>query len=377
MPDDTTVTFAHHWLVTMRGGERVLEELIHPFPRAQILTLLSDTSALSPRLQKHPIQNSFLQFLPLALRRQYRHLLPCYPQAARRLRLPERTRLLVSSDAALIKAVANPDQVDHICYCHSPPRYLWELEEDYTGTHNNMGLLSQIALKHLSPYLRNVDFQAAQNVTHFIANSKFVQQRILKYYQRDSLVMYPFAAVDQFTPTAEDDGYYLVLSNLVPYKRIDLAVAAFNQLNKPLVVIGTGPLLSALQKQAKPHIRFLGHQPFHKLVEYTEKCRALIFPGIEDFGITPLEAQAAGKPVLAFGAGGVLETVVAEQTGLFFKEQTPESLIQAVQQFESVRQHFDPAACRANAERFHPSVFKSQWLSFLRTYYADLMDRLT
>ena len=213
------------------------------------------------------------------------------------------------------------------------------------------------------PYVRKFDYQGAQRVSHFIANSRFVQERIRVSYDREAAVIHPPVAIDDFRWDRPAEDFYLVVSELVPYKRIDLAVDAFNASGKKLVIIGGGPEMTALQCHAKPNIVFLGRQPFSVLKDHYEWCRALIFPGIEDFGITPLEAQAAGRPVIAYGEGGALETVIANMTGRFFHEQTVDALAEAVD--ESENQWFDPDACRRNAERFSPERFRAQIKNFL------------
>jgi len=369
----SSVTLAHHWLITTRGGEHVLEELMAPFPDAPLLTLFSDTTKLSSAIQAHQIQNSAIQLTPQIIRNHFRHLLPFFPAALQSLHIPQGTKLLISSDASLIKAIPNPDHIPHICYCHSPPRYLWGLKDAYTGEHSSLGLTSRILLNGLAPYLCRVDYAGAQSVTHFVANSKFVQKRIKTHYGRESHIIHPFVAVDEFTPKGVDDGYYLALSNLAPYKRIDIAVEAFNQTKLPLVIIGAGPQQKKLQESAHSNIRFLGHQPRHKVIEYVQHCRSLIFPGIEDFGITPLEAQSAGKPVIAYRGGGVLETVIEGETGIFFDHQTAESLASSLQRFEAGKHSIHPASCRKNAERFRPSVFRREWLDFLNMNYPEIM----
>jgi glycosyltransferase involved in cell wall biosynthesis len=240
------------------------------------------------------------------------------------------------------------------------------LQEDYTRSSEAGGPLGRALFNRVVPYVREFDRRAAQRVTHFIANSSFVRDRILAYYGRESEVIHPPVYLDEFeiSSTGPDD-FFLVVSQLVPYKRIDLAVSAFNRLKKKLIIIGEGSERGRLENAAGRHITFLGSQPQSILRDHYRRCRALIFPGIEDFGITPLEAQASGRPVLAYRAGGALETIQEDSTGIFFAAQTAESLIAAVEAFEAKKDGFNPADCRRNAERFGADRFRSHFGDYL------------
>jgi len=359
------VALAHHWLVGMRGGEKVLEQICRIVPEAPIYTLVAQPAKLSSGLQEHPIHTSWLQHVPGGAK-QYKKLLPLFPRAVASLRVKSPVDLMISSDASVIKGLGVPPGIPHVCYCHSPPRYLWDLQEDYRRSSEVGGFVGRALFNRVAPYVREFDRQAARRVTHFIANSSFVRDRILTCYGRKSEVIHPPVYLDEFEiSSAGPDDFYLVVSQLVPYKRIDVAVAAFNRLNKKLVIIGEGSERGRLEKMAGPNMTFLGSQPQPVLRDHYRRCRALVFPGIEDFGITPLEAQASGRPVLALRAGGALETIRENSTGIFFNEQTAESLIEAVETFETRKAEFDPAACRANAERFGADRFRANFSAYL------------
>jgi len=363
------VALAHHWLVGMRGGEKVLEQLCLLFPGAPIYTLVSNLANLSELIRSHPIHESLLQRLPQGPRR-YKSLLPLFPLAIANLRVDPEADFLFSTDASVIKGLSYGPDTPHVCYCHSPPRYLWELQETYLRQTGGLGPLGRTIFRAVSPYVRSFDRAAAGRVTHFIANSCFVQQRIQSSYGRDSGVIYPPVDVDAFQPDRPGEDFYLIVTELVAYKRVDLAIDAFNRLGKRLVVLGDGPEGAALRARARPNIEFMGRQPFATLRDRFERCRAFIYPQIEDFGITAVEAQAAGRPVIAFRRGGALETVIDGKTGLFFDEQTPESLAACIEAFE--QRSFSAAACRGNAERFRPESFREAIRRFLTEKFPAL-----
>ncbi len=359
------VVLVHHWLVGMRGGEKVLEELCALYPDAPIYTMVARPERLSDSLRSRRIITSPLQFVPGA-GRSYKNLLPFFPLAVNALRIPAGARLVFSTDASLIKGVRVPDGVPHVCYCHSPPRYLWDLTETYLNRTTDLTRVGKLVFNAVIPRLRRFDKAAARRVTRFIANSTFVQGRIREFYGRDSVIVNPPVDVDAFQWNQPREDYYLLVSELVPYKRVDLAVKAFARLrDKRLVVIGRGPELSSLRRSASPNITFLGRQPFAVLKSHYQTCRAFLYPQIEDFGITALEAQAAGSPVIAFAEGGALETIEQNRTGLFFQKQTPDAVADAILEFESRADSFSPWACRENAERFRPEVFREKITSVL------------
>jgi glycosyltransferase involved in cell wall biosynthesis len=364
-PSQRRIALAHHWMVGMRGGEKVLAQIGQVVPRAPIYTLVAQPEKLSPALREHPLRTSWMQSLPGGAK-HYKKLLPLFPRAVASLRVDRPVDLILSSDASVIKGLSYPEGTPHVCYCHSPPRYLWDLQEDYMKSAEAGGALGRAVFNRVVPYVREFDRKAAQRVTHFIANSSFVRERIRTCYGRESVVIHPPVHLDEFEiATQPPKDFYLVVSQLVPYKRIELAVTAFNRMRKKLVIIGEGSERARLEEMAGKTVTFLGSQRLPVLRDHFRRCRALIFPGIEDFGITPLEAQASGRPVIAFRAGGVLETIGENSTGLFFDEPTVDSLVDAVEKFEAGKKDFDPADCRKNAERFSAERFRQQLRDFL------------
>ncbi|MFO8058448.1 MAG: glycosyltransferase [bacterium] len=352
---------AHHWLLSMRGGEKVLEAIVELFPEADIFTLFYEPEAVSPFLRSRNIFPSFLNRIP-ASSRIYPDLLPLYPFAVRAMDLSSYD-LVISSDASLVKGVRKRPGAMHICYCHSPPRYLWDMGEVYL---ENAGLVKRAMAGMLTPWLKRWDYRAAQEVDGFIVNSDFVKERISAYYHRDSVVICP--PVESFEVESSESGdYYLWLGQLVPYKRADLAVEAFTKAGKRLVIIGDGPERKNLEKKAGLQIEFLGWVPEERKKEYLSACRAVVFPGTEDFGIVPLEAQMAGKPVIAYAKGGALETVIEETTGVFFNCQEPGSLIDAITRFEKKEAEFSTEAIRANALRFKKENFQEALKDYIQT----------
>lgn len=350
------IALAHHWLVSIRGGEKVLRKLCDLFPGSPVHTLVHNAKAVTDTFGDVNVVPSILQKLPLA-ERKYKQLLPLHPFAVSRMRCHPQTRLLISSDAAMIKGIRIPDSTFHVCYCHSPPRYLWEMSNEYASQSAGLGFFGRTLFRCIIPYCKRFDLQSSKRVDRFIANSVFVRNRIANYYGKDADVIYPPVDVESFVHSRPRDSFYLIVSELVPYKRVDLAVAAFSKIGKELCVIGDGSERKHLESIANTNIRFLGRQPFSVLKDHYERCRGFIFPGIEDFGITPVEAMAAGAPVIALAKGGALETVVDSETGVFFQEQTVESLTQAVLDFDRAAEHFSPAACNRNARRFGSESF--------------------
>lgn len=354
------VGLVHYWLVQWRGGERVLSELAELFPQAPLYVHVSDQELCSRHLTAKEIRHSFINRLPFA-RRWYQRYLPLMPLALEQLDL-RGYDLVISSESGPAKGVIVPPGALHICYCHSPMRYVWDMYHDYR---DSAGRLTRWMMPLLMHYLRLWDQISAQRVDHYVANSNFVAARIRQYYRRDAQVIYPPVAVEEFEVSTTSEPFYLMVGQLAHYKRPDLAVEAFNRSGRSLVVIGDGEQLASLRKLAKPNVRILGHQSFEVIKDHYRRCRALIFPGTEDFGIVPVEAMASGKPVIAFRRGGALETVVDGKTGLFFDEASSESLESAINDFESGRVAFDPHLIRAHALQFSRERFRREFSAFV------------
>ena len=351
------VHLAHHWWVWQRGGGKVFEAMAALFPEAEVSMIVHAPETLTPAMARRRIHASPLQAIAPRWA-DHRWLLPLYPWAVRRLGAPEGTRLLLTSDAAVIKGMRKPPGCVQVCYCHSPPRYLWDMQADYE---KQAGGLARRAFRLAVARVRRFDRAAADNVDHFIANSHFVAERIRRCYGREAAVLHPPVEVARFRPAAAGPGdYYLLVSELVSYKRADLAAAACARLGRRLVVVGDGPEARRLRRDFAGAVEFRGRRPDAEVAELMAGCRAFLHPQLEDFGITAVEAQAAGRPVVAFRGGGALETVVEGETGLFFDEQTPEALAAALAKLESRREPFSAAACRRQAERFAPEIFQAE-----------------
>ncbi|KIT16297.1 glycosyltransferase [Jannaschia aquimarina] len=352
------VAIIHYWLVGMRGGEKVVEALCGMFPQADIFTHVVVPESLSPILRSHRIQTTRIGRLPMAPK-LYQKYLPLMPRALEELDLTGYD-LVLSSEAGPAKGVIPPPDAPHLCYCHSPMRYLWD---QYHVYRNGAGALTRALMPPLAHRLRQWDVTSAARVDGFAANSAHVAARIRKYWRREADIVPPPVAVEEFAPVAasERGDFYLWAGELVPYKRPDLAVEAFKKLDKPLVVIG-GPdeTVRRLAKDAGPKTKFLGKVPFATLKDHLARCRALIFPGEEDFGIVPVEAMASGRPVIGYGRGGLLDTVVEGETGLFFRDQSVEAIIDAVERFEkSDLFDADPDGLVAHARNFDLSAFQT------------------
>jgi glycosyltransferase involved in cell wall biosynthesis len=351
------VALVHDWLTGMRGGEKVLAELCAMFPEAAVYTLVRREGA-APQIERgRRVVTSALQRLPFGTT-HHRYYLPVFPLVARSLGIEAGVDLVVSSSHAVAKAVRTPAGALHVCYCHAPMRYVWDARGDYFSF-GRARLARRLALSPFRAMLRRWDRATAANVDAFVANSEEVRRRIRDFYGRDATVVYPPVDTDFFTPVdAPRDDAALVVSALVPYKRVDLAVRAFAHAGLRLRVVGDGTERRALERVAGPAVEFLGAVSDERLRDLYRTSSLLVFPGREDFGIVPVEAQACGLPVVAFGAGGALETVVDGVTGVLFDEQTPEALLEAVARAGATR--FDTAALRANAERFSRERFRRE-----------------
>jgi glycosyltransferase involved in cell wall biosynthesis len=362
MSQPKKIALVHDWLVGMRGGEKVLEVLCELYPEAKLFTLVHRKGSCSSLIERMKIRTSFLQHLPFG-QSHYQQYLPLFPMAARNLDLTD-FDIVISSSHAAAKGIRVRMGALHICYCHTPMRYIWDQYEQYFGP-GRSSFPVRMAMKIFSPSLRRWDVATAKSVDHFIANSCNVQQRIQRIYGRDAVVIFPPVDVDRMTLSQKDDGYYLIVSALVPYKRIDIAVEAFNQLGKRLVIVGNGGEEEELKSIAKQNIEFVGWATDDDVRKYYAACKALIFPGEEDFGIVPVEAMACGKPVIAFGKGGVLETVIEGATGIFFREQTAKNIEDAVRKFEKMA--FDPTMIRASVMKFRSERCKEELVKFFTT----------
>jgi len=352
----------------MRGGEKCLEPACRRWPEARLYTLLYKPGSVSADIEGLRPRASGLNRFP-GWPAYYRYLLPLMPLAAR-WPIPRDTQLVLSFSHCVAKAAKPPPGVPHVCYCFSPMRYAWHMRESYFGR-GKFGRLRAGVLDTLLGRLREWDRRTASRVTHFIAISRTIQTRIRECYGRDSVVIYPPVDTDFYTPTyGPREDYYLVVSALAPYKRFDLAVAACGKLGRKLVVIGSGQEAARLRALAGPTVSFLGWQPDEVIRDHLRKCRAVLFPAEEDFGIVPVEAQACGAPVIAYGKGGATETIcalgnAAEPTGLFFAEQSVEAVVDAIQRFEREESAFDPRAARRNAEPFHTRRFEAELFGYI------------
>ena len=369
------------WLETYAGSERVLEQMIHCFPSADLFAVI-DVLPDEERgfLQGKTPKVTFIEKLPGA-KKHFRHYLPLMPLAIEQLDLSGYDLIISSSHAVSKGILVGPDQV-HISYVHSPMRYAWDLQHQYlreSGLDQRLrGWIARIALH----YLRLWDLRTVPGVDHFVANSHFIGRRIKRVYGRSSTVIYPPIDIESFPLHREKTDVYVTASRMVPYKRMDLIVEAFSKMpDKRLIVIGDGPEMEKIKKLSGPNITLLGYQPIEVLKEQLQKAKAFIFAAEEDFGIVPLEAQATGTPVIAFGKGGALETVIPPgtdkvPTGLFFEEQTVASLIEAIHAFEAIEERFDPEAIRRHAEQFSIQRFNETFKNFVdEAYQATHLQR--
>ncbi len=345
------VALSHDWLTGMRGGEKCLDLLCQGFPGAPVHALIHKRAAVSDTINAHPVRTSFLQHVP-GIFSTYRYFLPVFP-LAERLFPPVSADLVISTSHCVAKALRTTPGTRHLCYCFTPMRYAWTFHDEYLGA----GSLKQALARPVLGALREWDRKVAGRVDRFVAISQHVRKRIEKFYGREADVVYPPVDVEFYTPAAPatERSFDLIVSALVPYKRVDLAVRAYARLGFPLKVVGTGTETDALRKLAGPHTEFLGWQSNADIRDLYRACRLLVFPGEEDFGIVPLEAQACGRPVVAYGRGGALETIVDGRTGVFFDEQSEASLLAALEQ--AAGRKWNEADIRGHAERFSPQAY--------------------
>ncbi|HAQ73143.1 glycosyltransferase family 4 protein [Stutzerimonas nitrititolerans] len=370
------IAIVHDWLVTYAGAERVLAGLIETWPDADlfaVIDFLSDEDRAS--LGGKRATTTFIQQLPKA-KTHYQKYLPLMPLAIEQLDMSAYDLVISSSHAVAKGVLTGPNQL-HISYVHSPIRYAWDLQHQYLHEASlDRGIKAKLA-RMLLHYMRMWDQRTASGVDGFIANSHFIGRRINKSYRRESTVIYPPVDTRNFTLYAEKEDFYLTASRLVPYKRIPMIVEAFSRMpDKKLIVIGAGPEMDKARELASPNVMLMGYQNFAVLLHHMQRARAFVFAAEEDFGIAPIEAQACGTPVIAFGRGGVLETVRGidhpEPTGVFYDEQTAESLIAAIGEFEAQAHHIFPDACRASAERFSTERFRQEIKAFVETRVLEI-----
>jgi len=376
------VAIVHDWLTVYAGAERVLEQMLLCYPSADIFSLVDFIPASNRNfLHNKIVTKSFIQKLPFA-KRVYRSYLPFMPLAIEQFDLSSYDLIISSSHAVAKGVLTGPDQV-HICMCYSPIRYAWDLQHQYLKESGlTKGIKGWIA-KLILHKIRIWDLRTANGVDEFIAISNFISRRIWKIYKRKSTVIYPPVDIDSFESCVEKEDYYLTASRMVPYKKIELIVNAFREMpDKRLVVIGNGPDFEKIKMLAGPNVTLLGYQSFDVLSAHMKSSKAFIFAAEEDFGIAPLEAQASGTPVIAYGKGGALETIVdssmdgKKRTGVFFRYQTTEAIISAIQEFETLAVKISPVDCRKNAMRFSPQRFRDQFKSYVETTYEKCIRKV-
>lgn len=381
MSHDINIGIVADWLVTYAGAERVIKEFVDLYPESHLYSVVDflndDARTL---LNNKKAKTTFIQKLPFA-KKKYQAYLPFMPIAVEQLDVSEHDLILSSSHAVAKGVLTGPDQL-HISYVHSPIRYAWDLQHQYLKESGlNKGMKGSLA-KLILHYMRMWDNRTSSGVDHFIANSQFIARRIKKVYGREADVIYPPVDVDRFTLHENKSDFYFTASRLVPYKRIDLIVEAFNHLpDKKLVVIGDGPEMMKIKNKASPNVEILGYQTNDVMLRYMQTAKAFVFAAEEDFGITPVEAQACGTPVIAFGKGGSLETVrpygVSNPTGLFFEQQTINHIVEAIQRFEKFETAIEPAFCRNNSLRFSESRFKAEMQSFIDSRWLAFKENRT
>jgi len=378
------IAIIHDWLTGMRGGEKCLEVFCRLYPEADIFTLLHIPESVSSIIETRKIHTSFLQSLPL-VKKKYRHFLPVMPLAIKNFDLTGYD-LVLSSSHCVAKGVIPDKNALHISYCYTPMRYIWDQYEQYFNQAES-GFLTSMAMNLIAPSLRRWDVRSSKRVDEFVAISRHVQKRIKKYYHRESTVIYPPVDSAFYSPGGERaEDFFLIVSAFAPYKRLDLAVEAFNELGYPLVIIGEGQSAGYLQGIAGSNIQFKGWLSNEEIRSCYARCRAFVFCGEEDFGITPLEAQCMGKPVIGFAKGGLLETVIPDRqtwnmetgieeektcspTGVFFHRQTPDALISAIRHFEKIENRFEPELIRNHALKFDLNIFSERIQKFIEDRY--------
>lgn len=371
----------HEWLVNYAGSERVLEQIMHLYPDADLFCQ-ADFLSEGERgfVLNKKAATSFIQNLPYA-KNKYRNYLPLMPLAVSRFDV-DTYDVIISNSHSVAKGIRKRPGQLQVCYCHTPMRYAWDLKDQYLNESGYRGV-KRAAASFVLDRIKKWDYKTAQQVDHFIANSHYIKERINRAYGKDATVIYPPVDVDAFQLNKNKEDFFLAVSRMVPYKKMDLIVEAFTKLGLPLVVIGDGPDYDKVRRNAGKNVEFLGFQKDDVLLGYMQKARAFVFAAEEDFGIVPVEAQACGTPVIAYGKGGITETVIPygrqvlsdrrqelsmdnlSPTGVFFYEQTPEALCEAVKKFESIEDMFDPQEIRNNAKRFGIGIFREEFKAFM------------
>jgi glycosyltransferase involved in cell wall biosynthesis len=365
------VALVHEWLTTYAGSEKVLEVILSEFPDADLFSLIDCLPKQHRKgLLGKTIRTTFLQKIPF-VRHFYRTLLPLMPVAIEQLDMSGYDIIISNSHAVAKGVITGPDQL-HICYCYTPMRYAWDLQTQYLVESGIAAGIRSVFARYLLHRIRLWDFRSAQNVDHFIACSGYIARRIKKVYKRDSVVIYPNVDTNAFVIGRERQDFYMVSSRMVPYKKMHLIVEAFAQLpDRRLIVIGDGPQFKRIKAVAGANVTLMGYQPFSVLLDHMQRARAFIFAAEEDFGITPLEAQACGTPVLAYGRGGATETVLDGVTGLLFHEQSAKAIVAAVRKFEMLESQFDSERIRAHALRFSTERFRAEFTRFVRSHWDN------
>ncbi len=353
------IALVQDWLYTIGGAEKVLEALLEIYPEADIFTLVDFLDRREVLKGKKP-KTSFIQHLPFA-RKYFKHYLPLFPFAIEQFDFSGYDLVISSSYSVAKNILSTPSQI-HISYCHSPIRYAWDMYHTYLKEHNIKGLKG-LFIKYVLHKIRVWDVVSSNRVDYFAANSAFVKKRIKKYYKRDSFVIHPFVDTEKFTFCGKKEDFYLTASRLVPYKKTKLIVKAFNESGKRLVVIGEGEELKEIKRIAEKNVEVLGYQKDEVLISYMQRAKAFVYAALEDFGIVPLEAMACGTPVICYGEGGVVETVVNGKTGVYFYEQSVDALNEAVSRFE--KSEFDLKAVSSHAQNFSKEKFKERFKSFV------------
>ncbi|WP_116790692.1 glycosyltransferase family 4 protein [Flavobacterium psychrotrophum] len=359
------IALVQDWLTEMGGAEKVFQEIYSLYPNADVYTLVYNEEVLNTMgIPVNKVTASFIQNLPFG-RKKYRNYLPLFSMAIESFDLSSYD-LIISSSYAVAKGVLTHSDQTHICYCHSPVRYAWDLHHQYLKEAGLQKGLKAFIVKYFLHKLRIWDVASLNRVDHFISNSDYIGRRIKKVYNRQATTIYPPIGVEDFTSNADKGDFYLTCSRMVPYKKIDLIVESFSKMpDKKLIVIGTGPDYEKIKKLAGPNIILMGYQTFAVLKDHMQRAKAFVFAAEEDFGIVPLEAQAAGTPVIAYGKGGALETVIDGVTGVLFDKQNTDSIIKAVEKFETIENTFVRTNLEKNAARFNLDVFKQKFKSFV------------